>query len=84
MRLVNITPDDIFSVSLQAADGQVLWTAGDQGGAPLPAAARTPVPAHQTIAVVETYDLESDASPAEDRMDRGAQHRREVAGARGG
>ena len=39
VRLINITPDDIFSVALQTADGPVMWTPVAKDGAPLPAAA---------------------------------------------
>jgi FtsP/CotA-like multicopper oxidase with cupredoxin domain len=57
IRLINITPDDTFSVSLQTAEGPVLWTPVAKDGAPVPAAAPTAVPARQTIAVGETYDF---------------------------
>jgi manganese oxidase len=56
MRLVNITPDDIFSVTLQGPDGPVQWTPVAKDGAPLPALP-VPGPARQTIAVGETYDF---------------------------
>jgi len=58
VRLVNITPDDIFTVSLQTADGPAAWKPLTKDGAALPSAASTPGPARQTIAVGETYDFE--------------------------
>lgn len=61
VRLVNITPDDIFSVSLQTAEGPVQWTPVAKDGAPLPATASVPVTARQTIAVGETYEFEYQA-----------------------
>ena len=39
------------------------WTPLTKDGAPLPASARAPVPARQTIAVGETYDFEVDVPP---------------------
>ncbi|MCC7125175.1 MAG: multicopper oxidase domain-containing protein [Acidobacteria bacterium] len=63
VRLINITPDDILSVSLQSARGVAEWTPIAKDGAPLPPAARTPAPARQIIAVGETYDFEFDAPP---------------------
>ena len=61
VRLINITPDDIFSVTLQAADGPVAWKPVAKDGAPLPSAEAGAVPARQTIAVGETYDFEYEA-----------------------
>ena len=58
VRLINITPDDIFTVSLQSAEGPVLWTPIAKDGAAVPGADSTPVPARQSIAVGETYDCE--------------------------
>jgi FtsP/CotA-like multicopper oxidase with cupredoxin domain len=63
VRLINITPDDILIVSVQKADGPVMWTPITKDGAPLPASVRTPVAARQTIAVGETYDFEVTTSP---------------------
>ncbi len=63
VRLINITPGDIFSVSLQTAQGLSTWTPVTKDGAPLPAAARVAAPARQTIAVGETYDFEVDVPP---------------------
>ncbi len=58
VRLINITPDDIFNVSLQSVEAPVMWTPITKDGALLPAAESTLVPARQTIAVGETYDFE--------------------------
>ena len=58
VRLINIAPGDIFTVSLRHRDR---WR-GRQSpdGAPMPQSARTAAPARQTIAVGETYDFELD------------------------
>jgi FtsP/CotA-like multicopper oxidase with cupredoxin domain len=61
VRLINITPDDIFSVTLQTSDGPVLWTPVAKDGALVPAAESVATPAHQTIAVGETYEFEYQA-----------------------
>src|SRR5688572_26739121 len=58
VRLINITPDDIFAVALQTAEGPVMWKPVAKDGAPLPAADSVAVPARQIIAVGETYDFE--------------------------
>ena len=60
VRLMNITPGDIFAVSLQTSQAPVEWTPVTKDGAPLPPRARVPQPARQTIAVGETYDFELD------------------------
>jgi FtsP/CotA-like multicopper oxidase with cupredoxin domain len=61
VRLINITPDDIFSVTLQTAEGPVTWRPIAKDGAPLPAAESAIGPARQVIAVGETYDFEYQA-----------------------
>ena len=58
LRVINITPDDIFTVSLHGADGPVTWKPSVKDGATLPAAESKAAPARQTIAVGETYDFE--------------------------
>jgi FtsP/CotA-like multicopper oxidase with cupredoxin domain len=58
LRLINIAPDDIWSVSLSGADGPVTWRPLTKDGAPVPAAEGAPRPARATIAVGETYDFE--------------------------
>jgi manganese oxidase len=68
VRLINITPGDIFSVSLQSSQGPVQWTPLSKDGAPLPASAHHPVPARQTIAVGETYDFEVDVEPGRRKL----------------
>jgi hypothetical protein len=64
VRLINITPDDIFNVTLQTAEGPAQWTPVAKDGAPLPAGEAVAVPARQTIAVGETYDFEYQAPAA--------------------
>ena len=61
VRLINITPDDIFTVALQAAEGPLLWTPVTKDGAPLPPAESVEVQARQIIAVGETYEFEYQA-----------------------
>jgi FtsP/CotA-like multicopper oxidase with cupredoxin domain len=68
VRLINITPGDIFSVSLQTSQGPVQWTPLTKDGAPLPASARHPVLARQMIAVGETYDFEVDVEPVRRKL----------------
>jgi FtsP/CotA-like multicopper oxidase with cupredoxin domain len=63
VRLVNITPDDIFVVSLQTTDSPVTWRPLTKDGALLPPGQCAPKPAKQTIAVGETYDFEYTAPP---------------------
>lgn len=58
LRLVNITADDLFEVSLRTATGPGQWTPLAKDGAALPDDACTPVEARQVIAVGETYDYE--------------------------
>jgi len=45
VRLINITPDDIFSVSLQTSEGPVMWTPVAKDGAPVPKVESVAVPA---------------------------------------
>jgi manganese oxidase len=63
VRLVNITPDDIFSVTLQTGDGPVMWRPLTKDGAPLPPDRCQPAPAKQLIGVGETYDFEYQTPP---------------------
>jgi hypothetical protein len=63
VRLINITPDDIFNVTLQTSEGPVVWRRVAKDGAPVPMTERDPCPARQTIAVGETYDFEFEAPP---------------------
>jgi len=62
VRLINITPGDIFAVSLQTSKGLVSWMPVTKDGASLPPIARAARPATQTIAVGETYDFEIDVA----------------------
>ena len=68
VRLINITPDDIFSVSLETPQGPVAWTPITKDGAPLPEGLRKQTPARQTIAVGETYDFAVDLPPGRRRF----------------
>jgi manganese oxidase len=61
VRLINITPDDVFTVSLETGDGPVTWQPLTKDGAPVPPNACAPKPAKQTIAVGETYDFAYEA-----------------------
>jgi manganese oxidase len=63
IRLINITPDDIFAVSLVARDTPVSWKPVTKDGAPVPQGDGQPGPAKVRIAVGETYDFEYDAPP---------------------
>lgn len=63
IRLIDITPSDIFSVSLQSGDGPVTWRPVAKDGAALPPSRCEPAAARQTIGVGETYDFEFDAPP---------------------
>jgi FtsP/CotA-like multicopper oxidase with cupredoxin domain len=63
VRLINITPDDVFVVGLESGDGPATWRPVTKDGAPLPASQCAPKPARQTIAVGETYDFEYEAQP---------------------
>jgi FtsP/CotA-like multicopper oxidase with cupredoxin domain len=61
VRLINITPDDVFSVSFQDQDGPVTWTLVAKDGAAVPKPDAVASKARQAIAVGETYDFEFDA-----------------------
>lgn len=63
VRLINITPDDILAVSLNAREGPVNWRPLTKDGAPVPPSASRDTLAHQVIGVGETYDFEYDAPP---------------------
>ena len=58
LRLINIAPDDIWSVSLTGGDGPVTWRPLTKDGAAVPASETAAGPARVTIAVGETYDFE--------------------------
>jgi FtsP/CotA-like multicopper oxidase with cupredoxin domain len=63
LRLINITTDDIFTVTLASAEGPLMWKPLTKDGAPVTSADAVPVLARQTIAVGETYDFEYEAPP---------------------
>lgn len=61
IRLINITPDDILTVSLTAQQTAVSWRMLTKDGAPVPGSEAQLSPATVTIAVGETYDFEYEA-----------------------
>jgi FtsP/CotA-like multicopper oxidase with cupredoxin domain len=63
IRLINITPNDILTVSLQTPEGPVSWRPLTKDGAPLPPDRCESGPAKLTIGVGETYDFEYTAPP---------------------
>lgn len=63
VRLVNITSDDVFVVSLGTADALQSWRPLTKDGAPVPSDQRAPRKASQIIAVGETYDFEYETPP---------------------
>ena len=63
LRLINITPDDIFVVSLAGRDGPATWRPLTKDGAPVPPDRTTDRPALQAIAVGETFDFQYQAPP---------------------
>jgi manganese oxidase len=63
VRLINITPDDVFAVSIESGDGPATWKPVTKDGAPLPPSQCAPRPARQIISVGETYDFEFDVRP---------------------
>jgi FtsP/CotA-like multicopper oxidase with cupredoxin domain len=63
IRLINITPDDIVSVSLLNGDAPVKWRPLTKDGAPVPPGAGSETPARQVIGVGETYDFEVETRP---------------------
>ena len=68
VRLINITPDDILSVSLRKGDTAVMWRLLTKDGVPAPTVDGQPVPATVTIAVGETYDFEYEASAGREML----------------
>jgi manganese oxidase len=63
VRLINITTNGVFTVSLLGAEGPVTWRPLTKDGAPLPPDRCVPQPARQLIAVGETYDFEFQTPP---------------------
>ena len=68
VRLINITPGDIFSVTLQTSEGPVTWRPLTKDGAPLAPTDAQPRPAKQLIGVGETYDFEYQAPPGRQNL----------------
>ena len=62
LRLINITPDDIVTVTLRGPEGPVTWKPLTKDGAPV-AGGGDSRPAKQVIGVGETYDFEFTAPP---------------------
>ena len=63
IRLINITADDILTVSLINGDTATAWRPLTKDGAPVPPEESEPVAARVKIAVGETYDFEYNAPP---------------------
>jgi FtsP/CotA-like multicopper oxidase with cupredoxin domain len=63
VRLINITPDDMFTVSLAGGSAAPTWTPLTKDGAPVPASDAGRTPATARIAVGETYDFVVETSP---------------------
>ncbi len=61
LRFINITPDDILSVTLQRSEGPLTWRPLTKDGAAVPSGRSQPRPARQIIGVGETYDFEYEA-----------------------
>ena len=63
IRVINITPDDVLTVSALKGDAVLEWRAVMKDGAPVSMTSDAIVPARVRIAVGETYDFELDAPP---------------------
>ena len=63
VRLINITPSDVFSVTLQTNDGPLTWQPLTKDGAPVTPERREARPAKQVIGAGETYDFEIQTPP---------------------
>jgi FtsP/CotA-like multicopper oxidase with cupredoxin domain len=61
LRFINITADDILTVSLVQRDAPVTWRPLTKDGATVSTEEKQTLPAKVTIAVGETYDFEFDA-----------------------
>ena len=83
VRLINITPDDIFNVALQTARGPMTWTPVAKDGATLPESLRqTSIRATDDRRRRDLRLRRRPGSRSCERLDRSAEHRREMAGAR--
>ena len=60
---MNITPDDIFTVTIAGGSAAPTWEPLTKDGAPVPAAEAGRGPASVRIAVGETYDFRVDTPP---------------------
>jgi FtsP/CotA-like multicopper oxidase with cupredoxin domain len=63
IRFINITPDDVFVVSMGTGESLVNWRPVTKDGSPLRPDQSEPEPARQIIAVGETYDFVYEAPP---------------------
>jgi FtsP/CotA-like multicopper oxidase with cupredoxin domain len=63
IRVINITPNDIFSVTVQTSDGPITWRPLTKDGSALGPDRCKPSPAEQIVGVGETYDFEYHAPP---------------------
>jgi FtsP/CotA-like multicopper oxidase with cupredoxin domain len=68
IRVINITPGDVLSVSLQKGEAPVTWQPLTKDGAPVPPAMAEAGAAKQIIAVGETYDFEYLAPPGRENL----------------
>ena len=68
VRLINITPSDVFSVTLQTKDGPIVWQPLTKDGAPVPSTGRESRPATQLIGAGETYDFEIETRPGRQNL----------------
>jgi manganese oxidase len=68
VRLINITPGDIFAFTLQTNQGPVMWKPLTKDGAPVPEGRSQPIGAKQLIGVGETYDFEYEAPPGRQNL----------------
>jgi FtsP/CotA-like multicopper oxidase with cupredoxin domain len=68
VRLINITPSDVFSVTLQTNEGPLTWQPLTKDGAPVPTDRREPAPAKQLIGAGETYDFEIQSPPGHQNL----------------
>jgi len=68
VRLINITPSDIFSITLQSNEGPVSRQPLTKDGAPVPPDGQQPKPAKQLIGVGETYDFEVQTPPGRQNL----------------
>jgi len=63
VRLINITPNDIVSISLRTSAENALWRPLAKDGAMLPSERSVMETATKVIAVGETYDFEYETPP---------------------